>query len=635
MTFSERARRLLSYSMILVIGVLGALFLGKDMAWDQLNYHVYAGYISIEGGLASDYFAAGPQSYLNPYSHVPFYLMLKQNLAPQLIVALLALIHVAGLVLVLEMAVLLNRRVDGTIVWTPVGLAVLLAFLNPVFLMELGSSFNEISTAIPVLAGWYLLLRQFNAPRARITLLAGALIGAAVALKLTNGYFSFTALPLLLMAPVSWRVRARAVLVFVVGGLLGFVLAGGWWAWQMWEMFGNPFFPLLNQIFQSPEFTTGAIKHFRFQPKSALDMLLMPLTMTKPLAAVHIETMAPDLRYAALLAVLGALGIGAFVRRWRGAVTLVAAAPAAPATRALLALMLAFAGTWIFWVVTLGNSRYFLAMSAVAAVLLACLLFRIRNKRARTYSIVLLLVFQIGLVSTSGSLRWTEVGWGNAWYDMDIPTVLKEEPALYLNTGIRASFLKPYLAPGSGMVSISGTHVLDDNARTRALIERYQGRIRVIRFYAGEAAPAVGPLAMALIRFDLEPDMDACDTIRFFISAAGKVPNQIHTYVACKVKPLSWSAQRKQDYEAKRQAALAVFDSLELACPHLFQPRGLAIEGDGNEFWRNYPNSDLVLLLNPKGWLSYTNVFTQGVPRYLGSVERVQREIAAKRKLCP
>src|SRR5882672_8740254 len=51
--------------------------LGKDMAWDTLNYHLYSGFSALNDRFGQDYFAAGPLAYLNPYAYAPFYAMVR------------------------------------------------------------------------------------------------------------------------------------------------------------------------------------------------------------------------------------------------------------------------------------------------------------------------------------------------------------------------------------------------------------------------------------------------------------------------------------------------------------------------------------------------------------------------------
>jgi hypothetical protein len=53
---------------------------GKEMAWDLLNYHFYSGFSALHDRFEQDYFAAGMNSYLNPYAYVPFYALVKLGL---------------------------------------------------------------------------------------------------------------------------------------------------------------------------------------------------------------------------------------------------------------------------------------------------------------------------------------------------------------------------------------------------------------------------------------------------------------------------------------------------------------------------------------------------------------------------
>ena len=45
--------------------------LGKDVAWDTLNYHLCLGYSALNDRFGQDYFAAGSLGYLNPYAYAP------------------------------------------------------------------------------------------------------------------------------------------------------------------------------------------------------------------------------------------------------------------------------------------------------------------------------------------------------------------------------------------------------------------------------------------------------------------------------------------------------------------------------------------------------------------------------------
>jgi hypothetical protein len=638
MTVSTHWRRFFSYVLIVMGGVAAALYLGKDLNWDSLNYHVYAGYTAVEDRLTSDYFAASSQGYLNPYSHVPFYLMLKHGFAPQIVVAMLALFHVLNLLIVYEIASRLNKRQNGEIAWVPVYLAVFFAFFNPIFIIEIGSSFNEISTSVPVLAGWYLLIREFGAPRHSRIAIAGVLIGMAVALKLTNLYFSVTALPLLLLSPISWKARAQAVLVFAGAGVLGGVLAGGWWAWQMWEYFGNPFFPLFNNIFHSPDFTDAPLTHYRFIPGSITELLLKPFMMILPKGGIHLETVAPDLRYAALVLLFCLFGLKYVLRRmpigeWRHWDPF----PAFQEQRTLFALTIGVLITWGLWAISSGNSRYFLPMSSLASVILASLLFRFSGKlRFLAYSCVSLVVLQVATITYASDRRWGATGWGKSWFELDIPAEIRQQPSLYLHLGGQsASFLLPFLPQGSSMINVSGQYVLEENARIRALLEKHRGQTRVMRSFPDAFTPGAAYFNFALLRFGMEADMNTCLTIKSLQRFDAPVGDKYVNYISCKTKPLQWSAAQLDDFVAKKRRADAVFDGLEALCPRLLQPRGLPTEGNGGQFWRVYGNTDMALKQNDSGMVSVRNVFTHSEPVEVGTIEALARAMPSKAKLCP
>src|ERR1700727_1724005 len=67
--------------------------LGKDMAWDTLNYHLYVGFSALNDRFKQDYFAAGFLAYLNPYAYAPFYAMVRAGLPALVICSIFATVH--------------------------------------------------------------------------------------------------------------------------------------------------------------------------------------------------------------------------------------------------------------------------------------------------------------------------------------------------------------------------------------------------------------------------------------------------------------------------------------------------------------------------------------------------------------
>ena len=69
------------------------------------------------------------------------------------------------------------------------------------------------------------------------------------------GIFQLTLLLVGAVIPDTGRRRLEAVALLMAGSLLGFLPTGGFWAWVLYQRFGNPVFPLANGLFRSEMFS--------------------------------------------------------------------------------------------------------------------------------------------------------------------------------------------------------------------------------------------------------------------------------------------------------------------------------------------------------------------------------------------
>jgi hypothetical protein len=387
-------------------------------------------------------------------------------------------------------------------------------------------------------------------------------------------------------------------------------------------VFGNPFFPLLNGLFRSPEFTTGRIHHLRFVPSSLTDMLWRPFAMVDPWAMVHDELRAPDSRYALLLVLALILaGIALLRPLWRPRVQAAGSPPTGvppPADpRVLTALGTAFAVDWVLWLIGSGNSRYILPLACVAGVLVIGIVFNLFSTRPKVRNYVLAAIFATQAVQVwwGAELRWDPSTWGGKWFEVTVPDALAKQPALYLTMEVRSnSFLAPYLPPEAGLVDIASSYPLEGTGaagrRVAALVQRYAPHVRMLltteRSHADNSAraPTASVIDSALQRFGLRVELADCATITVKDLASGPV------YVSApRVSPVSPTgpeplylascalvpdhADHADDLARERTANL-VLDRLEDACPQLFQPRRLPTNRYGNMWRRIYLNTDLV-----------------------------------------
>lgn len=629
------------YAACTLLAVVLNYVLGKDMAWDTLHYHLYAGFSALNDRFGEDYFAAGAQSYFNPYAYVPFYVLVKLGLPGLAVSTVLAMIHSVVLWITYELACSVcpseNRRerfLFGVC-------ATALAFTNPVLLQQIGSSFADITTAGLVLGGWLLLVKAVLRPSAKLVIFSAILLGIATALKPTNSVHALAGCFLVAFLPLPFLGRIRTLFYFGAGLATSFVLTAAPWSYRLARMFGNPMFPLLNNLFKSPEFTTAPLKHYRFIPESLTDALLRPFDIAGTSEMVHVELSSPDIRYALLLLVFLIFLIAWAWRSFRHDSPPATVPRSNSATRALAALGCAFTADWIAWLGASGNSRYFIPMACVASALAIALLFRLLANHAvgRNSVLLALLAAQSIQLSLETEFRWNPAPWDGRWFNVQIPEDLASQPDLYLSIGMQSnSYIVPFLAKGSGFVSFAGGYALGPDranaTRVRAMIARRTPRLRVLvsgdGIYGNSAmrAPRQSDVDDALRTFALRVDMSDCETI----TVQGLRPvvwRPLASSIPAPTRPLGTlhdtshlascrlvADNRDESAEmAARRAVDVVLDRLEDACPALFQPPRPQTEHINDVWLRVYPSTDLT------AWIS------KGEVRFVDPT-RASREIA-------
>jgi hypothetical protein len=602
------------YLACVAVALVCNYLLGKDMAWDTLNYHLYLGFSALNDRFAQDYFAAGSLAYINPYAYVPFYAMVRAGLPALAICSVFAIVHSIVLWLSFELGVAVSPSREGsTRVFTGV-CAAALAFMNPILMQQIGSCFADITTAELALGGWLLLVGAVRVPRNSKVVYAGLILGAASAFKLSNALAAVSAFAMLAMLPLNWRGKIRHVFIYGISLGIGFGAIAAPWGYRLATEFGNPLFPMFNNIFQSPDFPTQSMGNaYRFIPESIGEALWRPFAMLDPTQMVHEELSAPDPRYA-ILVILAAT----FIVRWGLRRMRPVSSPRTSLTdsaRVLAALGCGLTVNWILWLTASGNSRYALTMACVASAVVVGMLFRLFEAwpKARNYIFAMIFVTQAVQLYMGAEYRWNGVAWGGPWFDLSIPEKLKDERNLYLTLGTQSnSFLAPFLNQDSGFVNVWGGYTLDPagvaGTHVRALIQKFSPNLRVVflsskPFDNVESRPAIPQIKYALQWYGLQPDMSDCSTItihglppeleiRFEGSLPLKPQNRDTTYVAtCGLLP---DPADQSALIARQQVVNLIFDRLEDACPKLFQPRRLVTVNYGDIWRRVYGATDIV-----------------------------------------
>jgi hypothetical protein len=418
---------------------LGALFagaiytwlMGEDANWDWQNYHEYNVWAVLNGRYDTDAMPAGFQTYFNPAVYFPVY-ALRHLLPPPVGFMIIGAVHGLNLALVYWLTRTLLGNASTT---AAVAASILIAAFGPMTLSEVGTSFSDILTALPILAGFILILSADGSQRLRY-LLAGLLLGAAVGLKLTNVVFALAAAAAVLLS-------ARPLLAMAclgIGGAMGGLATGGAWSLMLWRETGNPVFPLFNGVFQSKELAPHNVMDMQFAPKGFWDALAYPFYW---LAGDNRSSEYPfrDARFVVAM-VLMLTGIAAHVAK-----------RAAIFTRRDLQFFVIFAVSYAAWLGLFAIQRYAIVLELMCGPLIVLLLVRVMTGVSAKISNSIIAAIAVAIALWSQPGDW----WRRPWSDTYQPKISArlEQPATYLLLDKPLAYIAPLLPPRSRFYQIA------------------------------------------------------------------------------------------------------------------------------------------------------------------------------------
>ena len=428
----------------LLAGALYSWLTGEDINWDWRNYHEYGAFALLNGRFDIDVEPGGLQTFLNPLAYLPAYL-LRHHVGAPFWGILLGAVHGLNLALIYWFSrKLLGSAASG---WTILASLIIAAF-GPMTLSEVGTSFTDILTAMPVIAGVGLTLSESEEPasqqQGKRLVIAGLLLGAAAGLKLTNISFLIGAGTSLLLVTRPLAAMAR----FGVGSILGMLATGGVWAWMLWQQFGSPVFPFYNTIFRSPEAPLAPIADLRFLPHGLLDAAAYPFYW---LVGDHrsSEWAFRDPRFA-LICVLLAVAVAARLL-WKTQIF------RQRDKQFLLFFVLAYG----IWLLSFAIHRYAIALELLAAPLIVLLLSRliealypdpIRLQPSRIADIAAIIT-ALAVAVWSQPSDWSRRPWSDPYRPQLASSLLR--PATYLMLEKPLGYVVPLLSASSRVYQLS------------------------------------------------------------------------------------------------------------------------------------------------------------------------------------
>lgn len=270
---------LICLGLMVLAGVVH-VFYPSEIRWDLANYHYYNAWAFIHGRLGYDIAPAMINTYFNPLLDVPHYFMLNAW-GDGSIVKFFQGSYYGILVFVFYKIVRLffdfKKEPFALIITFIIGATGFSA------LCQLGTGSNEIQSSILILWGFYLICSHISDTERRdsIWIWPGLIMGAALGLKPTViTYCAAMGVSLILfMKPLN--VSLKEIVIFAFSGLAGFLIVNGWWMWQLYSHFDNPFFPFLNKIFKSEYYDLINFRDTQYIDKTTWwQKLFLPLNLT-------------------------------------------------------------------------------------------------------------------------------------------------------------------------------------------------------------------------------------------------------------------------------------------------------------------------------------------------------------------
>lgn len=421
---------------------------GQDVNWDQLGYHLGIPFLLLHGTFWDSLEPSGVTSYLNPLVLLPQYIAIRV-LPPLAVATVVGVVQAMAFVVAARICLRIAGPDPDGGGYVGAFLGFVLCLASPMALSEAGTTYVDLVTAIPVLAGYLLLLTRDDvaAPR-HACLAAGVLLGLAAGLKLTNMTFVVGAPAFFAAGPAAPHRRVVGLIQLMLGAGIGFIAIAGWWHLMLWRRFHNPIFPYANSIFHSPDLLANSVRDTRWLPKSPWAIVRDPLywlfggSPAPGLVSPASETDPGDARFALALAGAPAALAIAMVRRPRGAALLIL-----PETGLLLACTI----DYLTWLYGFSIHRYLLPVEILCGAVLLVLTNWATTGRWRTRLLLMLVAVTLVRVHVAS---WPRIPWRDHWRGIaSAPLVLQDRPLIFL-TFQASAFVALSLPPDARYVDL-------------------------------------------------------------------------------------------------------------------------------------------------------------------------------------
>jgi hypothetical protein len=458
----------------LVASLAWTIVCGQDMNFDLITYHYYLGYSAFIPRLQLDFLAASVYGYQSPLPFVLLYWLDNIGAPAAVTAALHAAFHALNLVLLYLLTELVVRRIGAAPERAKVIGFWLLGAIAPIYWTLVGTSFADLLTSVPVLAGLWLVahaISESEGPRIKTIAwiaVGGALVGAAAGARIHNSIYVAGLLCALLFTRFpDRRIGLRSIAAFSLAAFAAWLVCFAPWAYHLYREFGSPLFPLFNGVFRSPDFPASNVPLISFTPGNLWELITLPFWMGTDTHWVYVELPLPDVRPAVF--VLSVIACGLLWLFNRGPGRRMADAPqgtvdgSSGTVRSRQLILIFFAVSATLWFVTSMNGRFGVALFLLGGPVCGVILSRVLPKRYLLLLIAAVVMWQALLQQVFfRQYRFNSVPWTVHYFDWALPDHFSREPATFFSLGFQpASTLVPRMHPESSHVNLAGYPAVD------------------------------------------------------------------------------------------------------------------------------------------------------------------------------
>lgn len=506
-----------------------SVYLGQDINWDLQNYHLYNPYAFLNDRTSFDLAAAGLQTYFNPTIDLVYFFII-QNFPPKVFGFLLGFFQGFNFILLFNIGRLCLRELVVNSKVIALSLATL-GVLSVGFLSEIGTTLGDNVVSVFVLLSLFLIIKAIMIlPTSSVKqvglyfFLSGIVMGAGVGFKITVAIYSVGLILSIFFVRTALKRKLFFIITCGVGLVFGFLVTGGFWYYKVYQEFGNPLFPIYNNIFSGELAESLPIKDERFLPKNMVEKVFYPVVFT----ANHLSVAELKYREVSWLLIYVLVIIFLF-NRLLFSLQYIKSTVLALETKYLLSF---FVVSYILWLNLFGIYRYLIAIEIIIPLLFLLVTLHLLNIK-RISALVLTLLFVVTIFNLGGVVSWGRSPWNGVFYEtsFDRTLIQKESVGSVVLIGQPLAWIAPVLN-----LNVPFVQIMPNFPTTSLYLNKAKSIIdldskKVLIFY-DETVVMKSTVDLYLKNVNLDINDKDCWDSEFYLASQKSV------YKTCIVKPI-------------------------------------------------------------------------------------------------